>query len=413
MPGFGLFAKELHPGETKGAMAVTAHHLMAVYARYPVTLSHGQGAEVWDINGKHYWDFLAGIAVNLLGYHHERVVKALSKASSLMHTSNLFWHQPGIDLSNKMAAITNGYGSLWVNSGTEANEAGIKLLRRYGKHVHRQAILSLSGGFHGRTMGSLSATFVPAYQDPYAPLVPGFYEVESGNLRALKDALDRYKPCGFIVEPIQGEGGVLPLPPGYLSSAARLAHDAGCLVMVDEVQTGMGRTGDWFGFQAEDVVPDIITLAKGLGAGIPIGGMLATEDVAQYFQPGDHGSTFGGNPLAATVALSVIDWLETEGIEHVRQMAPKMEQRLASLLRAFPDVVSGYRGRGLMWGLIVNTSANVLVLEALEQGLILNAPKPNVIRVVPPLIIDDNALDAFSDIMHRVLKKSQQQREGA
>ncbi|WP_082344083.1 aspartate aminotransferase family protein [Sulfobacillus thermosulfidooxidans] len=395
-------------------MAMTENHLMAVYARYPVTLSHGQGAEVWDIHGKHYWDFLAGIGVNALGYNHDRVAKALNQALSLTHTSNLFWHQPGIDLSNKMAEITEGYWSLWANSGTEANEAGIKLMRRYGKTVGRSAILSLSGGFHGRTMGSLSATFVPAYQDPFTPLVPGFYEVEAGNLSALEEALDRFKPCGLIVETIQGEGGVVPLPPGYLSQAAKLAQDAGTLLMVDEVQTGMGRTGDWFGFQHEGIKPDIITVAKGLGAGIPIGGMLAKEEVAQYFQPGDHGTTFGGNPLAASVALEVLDWLQSEGLEHVRQMAPKMEAKLTALQDAFPEIVSGYRGRGLMWGLVVKTPAKTLVLDALDKGLILNAPKPDVIRMLPPLIIDDRALDAFFEIMTQVFSSYiTSQREGA
>ncbi len=393
---------------------MTENHLMAVYARYPVTLSHGQGAEVWDIHGKHYWDFLAGIGVNALGYNHDRVAKALNQALSLTHTSNLFWHQPGIDLSNKMAEITEGYWSLWANSGTEANEAGIKLMRRYGKTVGRSAILSLSGGFHGRTMGSLSATFVPAYQDPFTPLVPGFYEVEAGNLSALEEALDRFKPCGLIVETIQGEGGVVPLPPGYLSQAAKLAQDAGTLLMVDEVQTGMGRTGDWFGFQHEGIKPDIITVAKGLGAGIPIGGMLAKEEVAQYFQPGDHGTTFGGNPLAASVALEVLDWLQSEGLEHVRQMAPKMEAKLTALQDAFPEIVSGYRGRGLMWGLVVKTPAKTLVLDALDKGLILNAPKPDVIRMLPPLIIDDRALDAFFEIMTQVFSSYiTSQREGA
>ncbi|PSR25152.1 MAG: aspartate aminotransferase family protein [Sulfobacillus thermosulfidooxidans] len=395
-------------------MAMTENHLMAVYARYPVTLSHGQGAEVWDIQGKHYWDFLAGIGVNALGYHHERVVKALNQAVSLTHTSNLFWHQPGIDLSNKMAEITHGYWSLWANSGTEANEAGIKLMRRYGKTVGRSAILSLSGGFHGRTMGSLSATFVPAYQDPFTPLVPEFYEVEAGNLSALEEALDRFKPCGLIIEAIQGEGGVVPLPPGYLSAAAKLAQDAGTLLMVDEVQTGMGRTGDWFGFQHEGINPDIITVAKGLGAGIPIGGMLAKKEVARYFQPGDHGTTFGGNPLAATVALEVLDWLQSEGLEHVRQMAPKMEAKLVALQDAFPEIVSGYRGRGLMWGLVVKVPAKTLVLDALDNGLILNAPKPDVIRMLPPLIIDDRALDAFFEIMTQVFSSYiTSQREGA
>ncbi|MCL4494259.1 MAG: aminotransferase class III-fold pyridoxal phosphate-dependent enzyme [Firmicutes bacterium] len=392
---------------TGKGQAMGKNHLIPVYGRYPVTLSHGQGAEVWDDNGKHYWDFLAGIGVNSLGYRHKRVLAALEKAQSLLHTSNLFWHHPGIDLSNKMAEITGGYLSLWVNSGTEANEAGIKLMRRYGKSVGRSAILSLSNGFHGRTMGSLSATFVSAYQDPFAPLVPDFHEVEAGSITALEEALNRFHPCGLLLEPIQGEGGVVPLPPGYLSQAVKVAHDAGCLVLIDEVQTGIGRSGDWFGFQTEKIEPDIITVAKGLGSGIPIGGMLAKEEVAQYFRPGEHGSTFGGNPLASTVALEVLDWLATEGLDHIRKMAPVMENTLRLLHQEFPDLVSGYRGQGLMWGLVVRTPATWIVKEALDQGLIVNAPKPDVIRLLPPLIIDEEAVDAFYTIMTKVLQRAE------
>ncbi len=389
------------------------NHLISVYGRYPVTLSHGQGAEVWDENGKHYWDFLAGIGVNSLGYHHERIVSAFAKAQSLLHTSNLFWHNPGIELSNKMAELTGGYLSLWVNSGTEANEAGIKLMRRYGKSVGRSAILSLTNGFHGRTMGSLSATFVPRYQEPFAPLVPDFYEVEAGNISALKEAIDRFHPCGVMMEPIQGEGGVVPLPRGYLSQAWKMATDAGCLVLIDEVQTGIGRTGEWFGFQAEHIEPDIITVAKGLGGGMPIGGMLAKEEVSRHFLPGDHGSTFGGNPLASHVALEVLDWLETEGLVHIGKMATVMENTLRSLQHEFPDLVAGYRGRGLMWGVLLKIPASPVATEALQRGLIVNAPKPDVIRLLPPLIINEEAVDAFFNIMRQVLQFFQEQREGA
>ncbi len=389
------------------------NHLIPVYGRYPVTLSHGQGAEVWDVNGKHYWDFLAGIGVNSLGYGHERILKAFDKSQNLLHTSNLFWHNPGIELSNKMAELTGGYLSLWVNSGTEANEAGIKLMRRYGKSVGRSAILSLTNGFHGRTMGSLSATFVPRYQDPFTPLVPDFYEVEAGSLSALEEAIDQFHPCGVMMEPIQGEGGVVPLPKGYLSQGAKVAQDAGCLVLIDEIQTGMGRTAQWFAFQSEDIEPDIITVAKGLGGGIPIGGMLAQEHVARHFLPGEHGSTFGGNPLASQMALAVIDWLEAEGLDHIRKMAGVLEEALGSLQRDFPDLVLGYRGQGLMWGLLVRVPSSPIAAQALDRGLIVNAPQPNVIRLLPPLIVNEEAIGAFFHIMTQVLQLTREQREGA
>lgn len=382
-----------------------ANHLMPVYNRYPVVLAQGTGAEVYDTQGRHYWDFLAGIGVNSLGYNHPAIQEALARSAPLIHTSNLFWTEEGIQLSNKMADIAGGFLSLWVNSGTEANEAGIKLLRRYGKTVRKDAILSLSGGFHGRTMGSLSATFVPAYQDPFTPLVPEFFEVEAGNIGALRAAMEQYRPCGLMVESIQGEGGVVPLPPGYLSEAAQVAHEFDCLLLVDEVQTGIGRTGQWFGFQHEDISPDIITVAKGLGAGVPIGAMLARDSVAQYFQPGDHGTTFGGNPLAARAGLAVLTWLEEEGLAHVRQMSQVLEGRLQQLAGEYPDIVMGYRGRGLMWGIVVSAPAKDLVQMALDRGLILNAPKPNVIRLLPPLIVGEEGIAGFYDILSGVLEQ--------
>lgn len=389
---------------------IPSNHLMPVYNRYPVVLTHGDGAEVYDVQGRHFWDFLAGIGVNSLGYNHPAMQKVLADSAALIHTSNLFWTAEGIALSNKMAEITGGYLSLWSNSGTEANEAAIKLMRRYGKSVNKQAILSLTGGFHGRTMGSLSATFVAAYQEPFAPLVPDFYEVEAGNIEALKQAMEQHHPCGLMIESIQGEGGVVPLPEGYLAEAAAVARQYDCLLMLDEVQTGMGRTGQWFGFQHEKVSPDIITVAKGLGSGVPIGGMLAKPEIAQYFVPGDHGTTFGGNPLAARAGLCVIEWLEQGGLDHIQRVSGLLEQRLQQLVREYPDIVEGYRGRGLMWGLMVTAPAKDLVQAALDQGLILNAPKPHVIRLLPPLVVEEAGITAFYDILSTVLE---QWRQGA
>lgn len=375
------------------------HQLLEIYRRFGVTLTRGDGAECWDSEGRHYWDFLAGIGVASLGYNHPAVRQALLDSASLLHTSNLFWHEPGMELSRKMSAVTGGYRSLWVNSGTEANEAGIKFIRRYGLETGRRNILSFSGGFHGRTMGALSATPVSAYQDPFAPLVPGFFAVPYGDLEALDEALDRYQPAGVLMEAIQGESGVVVPPPGYLEAAGRRIQAAGALLLMDEVQAGMGRTGQWFAFQAEAVRPDLITVAKGLGSGVPIGGLLVRPGLEDILQPGDHGSTFGGNPLASRVALAVVDWLEHGGLDHVRAVSGDLEQALADLARRYPQFITGLRGRGLMRGIALECDSPSLVARALAHGLIVNAPRPRVMRLLPPLVIDSRAVAAFHEIM--------------
>lgn len=384
-------------------MAQSSLPFVPLFNRFPVTFVRGQGTELFDDQGRHYWDFLAGIGVNSLGYGHPRIRKVLEESGDLLHVSNLYFNQPAIDLSRKMAEITGGYLSFWANSGTEANEAAIKLARRYGRaHGERTNVLSFEGAFHGRTFGSLSATPTASYQEPFAPLVPGFYTVPFGNLPALEQALDRYRPCAVLFEAIQGEGGIRVPPPGFLSEAVKMVQESGALAVMDEIQTGMGRTGQWFGFQIEPVEPDIISVAKGLGAGVPIGGLLAKPSVATSFAPGDHGTTFGGNLLAARMALEVVDWLDAGGMEHVNRVSRDLERVLNGFKGQFPLLIEEVRGRGLMWGMVLTVPSAPVVKRALEAGVVINAPQPNVVRLLPPLIVEPAAIEAFEQIMLKI-----------
>ncbi|MDA8195212.1 MAG: aminotransferase class III-fold pyridoxal phosphate-dependent enzyme [Thermaerobacter sp.] len=378
-----------------------SHYLMEVYRRYPVTLVSGEGDRLYDSDGRRYWDFLSGIGVNSLGYNHPLVRQALADSASLLHASNLFWHEPGRELSRRMAGITGGFLSFWGNSGAEANEGAMKLVRRAGGG--RTAILSLTGAFHGRTLGALSLTPTPAYQTPFAPLVPDCHTIAFGDLKSLDEALERLRPAAVFFEAIQGEGGVVVPPAGYLRDATRKVHDAGALVVMDEVQTGMGRTGDWFAFDAEGVSPDVITVAKGLGAGVPIGGVLARPEVGEQFQPGDHGTTFGGNLLASRMALAVTGWLAEGGLDAVRAKSQELDDALRGVAERWPGVVHEVRGRGLMRGLVINGSAPEVVMAALRQGVILNAPKPDVIRFLPPLVVSSEAIGEMANVLDKIL----------
>lgn len=384
--------------------------MMNTYRRYPVTWAGGDQDVLIDIDGNRYWDFLAGIGVNSLGYQHPLVQKALADSASLLHTSNLFWHQPGQRLSQQMAEITGGFVSLWSNSGTEANEGAMKLARR--ARPGRTALLSLSGAFHGRTFGALSLTPTAAYQNPFAPLVPECFTVPFGDLAALSQALRDKTPAAVFFEAIQGEGGVVVPPPGYLAEAAQMVQNSGALVVMDEVQTGIGRTGDWFGFEHEGVRPDIVTVAKGLGAGIPIGGVLARPEVGDAFQPGDHGTTFGGNVLASRMALAVLEWLSQGGLNQVRRRSVELEQALRTIGQRVPHVVQEIRGRGLMWGMVIRGSAPDVVAQALDHGLVINAPKPNVLRFLPPLIVSSEAIGQMARILQQILETTDNRGSG-
>lgn len=353
------------------------------------TLVSGSGCYVVDDAGTAYLDLLAGIAVNALGHAHPAVVEALTRqAATLVHVSNFFATEPQVRLAERLLEILDlGPGRVFLaNSGAEANEAALKLTRLGG----RTRIVAAEGAFHGRTMGALSLTSNPKYREPFVPLVPEVVWVPYGDAGALQAAVDG-STAAIVLEPIQGEAGVVVPPPGYLAAAREAADRAGALLWLDEIQTGIGRTGSWFAFQQESVRPDIVTIAKGLGAGFPVGACVAIGDAAS-FAPGQHGTTFGGNPLAAAVSLAVLDVIEAESL---LDNAKAAGAELAEILRQQPGVVD-VRGRGLLLGAVLGfgaPGAHAIAAAGLEAGVIVNDCKSDVVRVAPPLILGAGELD--------------------
>lgn len=378
--------------------------MMSTFGTPKLVLDKGEGCWVTDLDGNRYLDLLGGIAVNLLGHAHPKMVDAISKqAAQLMHVSNFFATPPQVKLAERLAALI-GDGQVpvrtfFTNSGTEANEAAFKATRRTG----RTKIIATEGSFHGRTMGALAITANPAYRDPFAPLPGEVVFVPYGDAVALEAALDD-TVAAFVVEPIQGENGVVVPPAGYLSQARELTRAHGVLLWIDEVQTGIARTGEWWGHSPEGIVPDLVTVAKGLGGGFPMGACLAIGDAAGLLGPGQHGSTFGGNPLAARVGLTVLDVIEADGImEHVRRTG----DWLADELRTIPGVAE-VRGRGLLLGIVLEQPISAKVADgALAAGFIINAPRPQVIRLAPPLIISIEELTGFVNALPGLIEAAQ------
>jgi len=358
--------------------------LLPTYARFPVTFERGEGARLWDDAGNEYLDLLAGVAVCNTGHCHPRVVEAIrEQAGRLMHVSNLFHTAPMLQLAQRLGERSLGGGVFFCNSGAEANEAAIKLAR---KARSGGDIVVLHGAFHGRTYGALSATPQESKQAPFAPLVPGFRPVHA---EALVDAIDD-DTAAVLIEPVQGESGVHPLPHDVLEDVRAACDRTGALLIFDEVQCGMGRTGTLFAYEGYGVRPDAMTLAKGLGGGFPIGALVAAPALDDVFAPGDHGSTFGGTPLACAAASAALDVLDDPALlRHVQQLGA----RLAEGLREIPGVLS-VRGRGLMVAAEIATGAPDVVRRALlEQRLVINATGPTTLRFVPPLIIGDAEVD--------------------
>ena len=372
-------------------------------------LVRGRGAHVWDADGTEYIDLLAGIAVNCLGHAHPAVVAAVSEqVSTLGHISNFFTSPAQVRLAEELdglvfpSARPGTSKTFLANSGTEANEAAFKIARRHGGAA-RPRVLALESAFHGRTMGALALTHKAAYREPFEPLPAGVEFVPAGDVEALRAALGP-DVAALIVEPIQGEAGVRELPVGYLEAARELTSAAGALLIIDEVQTGMGRTGAWMAHHllAPGVTPDVVTLAKGLGGGVPIGAIIATGQAAELLGPGQHGTTFGGNPIAAAAALAVIGTIRDQGLlERVSALGERWATRLAAL-----DAVVEVRGRGLLRGLgladDVGPAAQV-VDELSRRGFIVNAPRPDTLRLAPPFILSDADADAFTEALSEVL----------
>jgi acetylornithine/N-succinyldiaminopimelate aminotransferase len=387
---------------TSGETPITrrwSEAIMATYAAPPLTLVRGEGAKVWDETGKSYLDLVAGIAVNVLGHAHPAIVEAVSRqVATLGHTSNLVANEPSVRLAERLLGLIGRDGKVFfANSGAEANEAAFKLARRTG----RPQIVATDGAFHGRTMGALALTGQPAKRAPFEPLPGTVTFVPFGDGAALRAAVGPDTAASFL-EPIQGEAGVVVPPEGYLAEARRITSAAGALLVLDEVQTGIGRTGAWFAHQREGVDPDVLTLAKGLGGGLPIGACLAFGDAASLLEPGQHGSTFGGNPVSCAAALAVLETIEQDDLcGHAKRVGERLSSGVTRLAHPLVDHV---RGAGLMLGIVLTAPVAVLIERvARDHGFLVNAPTPDVVRLVPPLVLSDDQVDAFLAALPTVL----------
>ncbi len=371
--------------------------MMDNYGTPPVALAAGSGVRVTDVEGNQYLDFVAGIAVSALGHAHPAIVEAVSRqVATLAHTSNLAIHQPGVELAEKLQSLVGDPSArvFFTNDGTEANECAIKLSRLYGRSMNtgggRLGLVAANNSFHGRTMGSLAITGTPAKRAPFDPLPGPVTFVTYGDLAELRAAVDSRVAAVFL-EPTQGEGGLVAPPDGYLRAAREICDQAGALLVIDEVQSGIGRTGQWFASIAAGVVPDILTLAKGLGGGVPIGACIGFGKAAGLFTPGSHGSTFGGNPVSCAAALAVLNTIEQDGL--LAQVRQSGELLAAGLRKLDSPLVRSVRGGGLWFGVVLGSDCAAAVeLAARRRGLLVNAVKPDVLRLAPPLIVTSSEI---------------------
>ncbi len=396
--------------EKQQVVELDKKYFMPVFSRYQLVLSHGEGPYVFDTDGKKYIDFLAGIAVNVLGHGHPALLKAVcEQAGRLIHCSNLYYTEPQVQLIKKLAELSGMDKVFIANSGAEANEGAMKLARKYGKmqSPDKFEIVTAEHSFHGRTLATLTATGQPKYREGYEPLPGGFRYVSFNDKAALK-AVVSAKTCAVMIEPVQGEGGIhVPLD-GYLAYARDLCDQYGALLILDEIQSGMGRTGSFLACQGYGVKPDIITLAKGLAGGVPIGAFLATEKAAAAFAPGDHGSTFGGNPLACAAALAVLETIEQEGLmENAAAIGDYLIGKIKSLQQKYPALIQEVRGKGLMVGAELTRPGREVVDLCMEQGAIINCTAGNVLRFVPPLNVTKSQVDEVVAIVDAVLEEWQ------
>jgi predicted acetylornithine/succinylornithine family transaminase len=388
-------------------IASSEKNIIGTYRRQPVVFVRGEGAHLWDTEGKEYVDFVAGIAVCSLGHSHPNVVEAICRqAATLMHVSNLYYTEPQIRFAGMLVAHSFADRVFFCNSGAEANEAAIKLARKYG-HDNlngRYEILTMKGSFHGRTLAAITATGQEKFHVGFAPLPEGFRYVPFNDAKALEKAVSK-KTCAVLLEPIQGEGGVRLPDEGYLRAVREICDRKGILMILDEVQTGMGRTGKLFGYEHYGVTPDIMTLAKALGNGVPAGALAATEKVAASFGPGTHASTFGGNPLAMAAAIATLETILAEGfLENCRKMGEYLQERLWSLRKDHP-VIQDVRGKGLLVGLDLTVEGNSIVKACLERGVLINCTFDHILRMVPPLVITRQDVDRLVQVLDEVMER--------
>ena len=390
-------------------MARDTASYLPVFSRYPIVLDHGEGSYVWDVNGRKYLDALGGIAVNVLGHNYVPLVEAIAEqAKRLIHVSNLYYTEPQADAAAKLSRLTAGGKVFFGNSGAEANEGAIKAARKYGHTIHpeKSQIITALGSFHGRTLATLTATGQEKFHKGFAPLPQGFDYVPFNDIAALEAQMSE-STAAVMLEPIQGEGGVRTPADGYLQQVRELCDKYDALLIFDEIQTGMGRTGSFYAYKMYGVTPDIVTLAKGLAGGVPTGAFIVTEKIAAAFHAGDHGSTFGGNPLACAAANVVLNTIANDDfLAGVRDVGAHFKQALTNLQKKYPAHIVEVRGTGLILGMEMKESedAAAIVRRMLEQGVIINCTAGNVLRFIPPLIFSKNEVDELIAVLdHCVL----------
>ncbi len=384
---------------------------LPVFNRYKIVLERGDGAYLYDINGKRYVDFLGGIAVNVLGYNYAPLVDAISKqAAKIIHVSNLYYTEPQANAAAKLVKLSGLDRAFFGNSGAEANEGAIKIARKYAHQIdaEKSQIITAWDSFHGRTLATLTATGQPKYHKGFEPLPAGFDYVHYNDIAELEEKISD-KTCAVMLETIQGEGGVYPPKDDYLKKVRELCDKHGALLILDEIQAGMGRSGKFFAYEKYGIKPDIVTLAKGLAGGVPIGAFICTEKVAQAFHAGDHGTTFGGNPLACAAANVVLDTIPDEKfLAHVEAVGKYFKGKLIDLQKKYPDQISEIRGEGLILGAQLSNpkkSGVEIVNECMKRGAIINCTVGTVLRFIPPLIIENAQVDEVMNILDSVFSE--------
>ncbi len=383
-------------------------YLIQTYKRPEMILDRGEGLKVWDLEGRMYYDFIGGIAVNSLGYCHPGIVEAIQRQSGkLIHCSNLFYQAPQIELARELIRLSCGDRVFFANSGAEVNEAAIKMAVKYFKdrNIERYKVIYMKDSFHGRTIATLAATGKYKYQKDYLPLLPAFKQALFNDLDSVRDAYDE-RVAAVLVEPVQGEGGIRIASPEFLKGLREFCDQNGLLLIFDEIQCGLGRTGKMFAYQHYEIEPDMFTLAKSLGGGLPLGALIAGEKVASSFQPGDHGTTFGGNPVACAAALAFLKIIQQDNLLTLcRKRGQYFLERLEGLKEKYPDNIKEIRGIGLMAGVEVSKGGQEIVQKMVEEGFLINCTAEKVLRFLPPFMVSEEEINLLVAALDRVFEE--------
>ncbi|MGM0431856.1 MAG: aspartate aminotransferase family protein [Spirochaetota bacterium] len=402
--------KQPTSSDTKHIIASGKKYYATTYAQLPIVIKSGSGVRVQDTDGKEYLDFVAGIAVNALGYGNEKLKAALEQVieGGITHCSNLYWNRPAVEAAEKLVELGSMEKVFFCNSGAEANEAALKLARKYGhqhKDLNTNRIITMEGSFHGRTYAAVTATGQTKYHKNFAPMMPDFAYARFNDFESVAALVDD-RTCAILVEPVQGEGGIIPATQQFLTQLRELCDQEDILLIFDEVQCGMGRLGTPFAFEHFGVKPDAVTLAKGLGAGVPVGALLIGSKAAETFQPGEHASTFGGSLLAGAAVSCMMDHLSDDRfMKHLRNAAATLQTGLEALKSQFPHLVIDVRGHGLMMGIELSQAAKPVIEDCLQHGLLLVGAGEKVIRFVPPLIVTPDEIQEGLDILKQALSR--------